>query len=1310
MEAYKMFSKRIYKNKPVTLFTILILAGLFVVFSSENIFADGSISQYSAVPSFLSQGVPPNVLIILDNSNSMDEDVNGNAVGSDAPNSRSEIARQAILALIHANSSKMRIGLMAYDQSGVQRYEIHNAAYYCSYDPSTYDPNGTPTPKDPSTNTLRYPNPSDPGHYIYFDVALPFYDSSSQGTAFLYSYNFTEDGSSNNDQYWAYSDKTGLLDPHSGATKGDLTGTYGYANYNDSYTFGPTDDDIAAGFHEFGEQMFWVHVGPTWFSNSSPGGGYLHVPIDDSTAAGHITALEQKLGTSNFSTTTSDHPNNDLDTPVRNAGLTPIAGTLNSAMKYFQGTLPTNQGGPKPSPVQYECQKNFIVLVTDGLPSVDKNGNTGNADSLLPEVETEVSTLRSTTISGFPDHPFDIQTFVLGFALPAQLGSKLDDIAVAGGTDVDGHAYLAGNATELARTLQNIFLEILNRVSSGSAASVISNSRSGEGAIYQSIFFPEFRGQSGHSVNWSGDVHALLVDQYGNMREDTNGNHALDLDTDKIVEYNGDTGKAELYNFNVATQAKTFDSEVEITQLHYLWDASSWLKDPSMDVLTQREYDSNEHQRYIFTDKINTDLSVSMSNVDNTQTMDFTSDFADDPTNDNYFFLNPYLTYDDDNNPSTPEVPLTETQMITEAQNIIKFIRGKEGLSETGSGTPYRNRTIDTDGDGVSDTTLRLGDFIHSTPTVVSQPAENYDLIYKDSSYQAFKKKYLYRRSVVYAGANDGMLHAFNGGFYDVDSHQFNTRPLKWDSATSSWIPDTTYTDYDLGSELWAYIPNALLPHLRWLKEQINETTHVYYVDLKPLVFDARIFFQPDGVTPIDSDHPNGWGTILVGGMRLGGAPISVDTNGKGTANLNFRSSYFALDITNPEEAPKLLWSFNDDNLGFTTVYPTPIRVGDKWYVVIGSGPVDYEATRKDDGTTFTAYGGSNRTASVYVLNASDGSLKREFSMDSHSFMSDPIAVDFDLKTTKDAYNRKKWSGEAIYIASDGSDPGLEGRVFRIKTNDDEDPDNWTKAVFFNPNTGTSDHQHINTALSVANDDEGRIWVYFGTGRFWSSLDRTSPYLSYQNAFYGIKEPVDTSNTMTYAPVGAKDSTLRNVTGIQVQNYNTISLDTSIDSSIIGSAVADQNGDDQVDYSDLMAEVRAKDGWYFNFTDNGERNLGQAAVLGDIVTFSTYVPNNDLCSYEGTSNLYGVYYKTGTAYWKGVLKTADNNFTGINDGIVVYKVDTGKGYSTTPNLHTGKQEGSKAFLQTSTGAIISIQQDNPGITKSGKVSWKEVSQ
>ncbi|MCP4116024.1 MAG: hypothetical protein GY737_11585 [Desulfobacteraceae bacterium] len=904
------------------------------------------------------------------------------------------------------------------------------------------------------------------------------------------------------------------------------------------------------------------------------------------------------------------------------------------------------------------------------------------------------------------------------------------------GNNVPDTYFEAQNGAEMEEKIMAAIADILSRTASGTAASVISNARGGEGAIYQAVFFTESVAEplTAKTVKWYGNVHTLFVDDYGNMHEDTNHDFTLDVDNDLIVQFDGITGKANRYDYTPLTKTLTFVDEIELSQINYVWDVLSWLSDPAMDVTGQRVYDQNSPKRFIFTDYIDTSSSVDKANVNHSAQMPFTVDFVDDTANNNYFFLNPDLTYDHDNNGATPETGLTEPEMISEAQKIILYTRGEEGLLETGTNRPYRDRTLDTTGDGSDDTVFRIGDIVHSTPTVISSPSENYDLIYKDESYRKFRKQYLTRRIVVYAGGNDGMLHAFNGGFYDMENHKFtrqptildqatnsfapaiwNTTGAEWikdpsaiyNGATSSWSESTTDTSYkfDLGAELWAYVPNALLPHLRWLKDPLSDNVHVSYVDLKPRVFDAKMF------TP-DKNHPEGWGTVLLGGMRLGGAPIGVDTNNDGTCNLEFASSYFAIDVTNPEIEPELLWTFTDPGLGFTTCYPTPIRMGTKWFIVVGSGPDNFQAVKD---IAAPVYGGSNKQGRVYVLNAKTGAVEKEFSMadglDDKSFMTDPIAVDLDLAVTQTAL-QTTWAGEVIYIPSDGELGNTDGKIFRIVTNQDENPSNWVLTTFFNPNSLPGDSQHITSSISVGIDDDNRFWVYFGTGRYWGILDKQSPYFNLQNSFYGIKEPVNAAGALNWATVTPKSFSLMNVSDIKVIDSDTITFSTP--------AVSDQEdpGSD-IGFEDIELMIaddpanpvdRHYDGWYIDFSTPGERSLGQAAVLGDIVSFTTYLPDNDVCASEGESYFYGLYYKTGTAYHKGVLKTEDNNNTGIDPttGVVKKKVEIGKGYSTTPNVHTGRKKGSKAFIQTSTGTIIGVDEANPGITKSSKISWRNL--
>ena len=93
----------------------------------------------------------------------------------------------------------------------------------------------------------------------------------------------------------------------------------------------------------------------------------------------------------------------------------------------------------------------------------------------------------------------------------------------------------AQNPLELEGKLAAAFAAILNQTSSGTAASVLSSSTSGEGALYQSYFYPtQFEAE--REIKYTGYVHGLFVDSYGNLREDTNGDGRLRLkNEDRIV-------------------------------------------------------------------------------------------------------------------------------------------------------------------------------------------------------------------------------------------------------------------------------------------------------------------------------------------------------------------------------------------------------------------------------------------------------------------------------------------------------------------------------------------------------------------------------------------------------------------------------------------------------------------------------------------------------------------------------------------------------------------------------------------------------
>ena len=117
--------------------TVILVVSAFLynsAFALEN--------RYEAYPPFLySSSVKPNVLIILDNSDSMDEDFYGEAVGSYSPASKSVVARKALRDLINKLKDKLRVGLMTYRlPSDVEQNHLHNSLYFASYNPQSYCP------------------------------------------------------------------------------------------------------------------------------------------------------------------------------------------------------------------------------------------------------------------------------------------------------------------------------------------------------------------------------------------------------------------------------------------------------------------------------------------------------------------------------------------------------------------------------------------------------------------------------------------------------------------------------------------------------------------------------------------------------------------------------------------------------------------------------------------------------------------------------------------------------------------------------------------------------------------------------------------------------------------------------------------------------------------------------------------------------------------------------------------------------------------------------------------------------------------
>jgi hypothetical protein len=177
--------------------------------------------------------------------------------------------------------------------------------------------------------------------------------------------------------------------------------------------------------------------------------------------------------------------------------------------------------------------------------------------------------------------------------------------------------------------------------------------------------------------------------------------------------------------------------------------------------------------------------------------------------------------------------------------------------------------------------TWKLGDINHSSPKALLPPSGTATMM--GTGYDSFKLANANRRKLIFAGANDGMLHAFDAVTLD---------------------------------EAWAFIPNNLLYKLKFMR----------VTDPDCGVYLYHHFFVDGTATVKDVYFAGAWHTVLVTGQGAGW--------GK-----NHDWYYFALDVTDPV-APRPLWEVTDAFMGETWSVPAVIKIAspNKWVAMFGSG------------------------------------------------------------------------------------------------------------------------------------------------------------------------------------------------------------------------------------------------------------------------------------------------------------------------------------------------------------------------------------
>lgn len=336
----------------------------------------------------------------------------------------------------------------------------------------------------------------------------------------------------------------------------------------------------------------------------------------------------------------------------------------------------------------------------------------------------------------------------------------------------------------------------------------------------------------------------------------------------------------------------------------------------------------------------------------------------------------------------------------------LAWIRGDSTL-ELSQGGGFRNRT------------RKLGDIVNSDPLFVKSEDFGFSVLASEGgTYASFVASKQSRAPMLYVGANDGMLHGFNA----------NT-----------------------GAEQFAYIPAGVYgtkaqPKLAALTDPAY--THRYLVDGPARSSDAYI---------------NGaWKTMLLGSTGAGG------------------KSVFALDITAPSALGASSVKWENSTTGTAMSHPVIARLatGD-WVAIYGNG---YD---------------SSENVKLNIVRLSDGVLLKSIDTEvggTGNGLATPLPVDTNNDRITDSVYAGDLLGNMWKFDLTGTNSNQWGVAFKSGN---------TPKPLFTAVSGTGQAITARATAGRMSDGPG-VMIYFGTGKYFATGDNvvgSSPQLQ---RFYGV--------------------------------------------------------------------------------------------------------------------------------------------------------------------------------------------------------------
>lgn len=474
-------------------------------------------------------------------------------------------------------------------------------------------------------------------------------------------------------------------------------------------------------------------------------------------------------------------------------------------------------------PIQYSCQKNFIIAINDAFPHRDKR--VPGTYFTCPDPWGEGDCGQPSGADTF----FDARTWTNKIGTQEGRGAIGDELAWGSGVTPP-----ASNGRRNSNYIAGLAYQ----------ANIEDLRSDFEGKQSVSTFMIDTQEYSANPL--LGNKNPLwLTGKYGGFI-DSNDNGKPDLTSEWDANNDGEPDNYVLAT-NPEKLAKGLNDAFLDIDSRTSSAASIVTNSTRLDsgaLIYQAKFNSGDWSGLLIAYKVNSDGSVDVANPagkawDTDQTGKipmpgdrdiYTWNGTGTPLVKGVEFLWANLT-------ASQQTDLQAGGPVADGQDRLEWLRGNQS-EEQPSGVFRKRSRI-------------LGDIVNSDPFYVAAPNFGYEVLpgTEGSTYFTFRTGNLSRTKMLYVGANDGMLHAF---------------------------------DAETGVEKFAYIPNAVFPKLASLTTP--NYAHQYFVDGSPYAGDA--YFG------------GAWHTVLLGTTGAGGrAVFALDV----TTPDSFDESKVLWEFTDPD-------------------------------------------------------------------------------------------------------------------------------------------------------------------------------------------------------------------------------------------------------------------------------------------------------------------------------------------------------------------------------------------------------------------------